>query len=119
MQRKIDEYSKKQENINKILERKVQEKTKELKEQLFIDSLTGLPNRFSLLEDIKKLKKGSLIIINIDDFKEINDYFGHETGDKILKGFANRLKNLFKTKFPKIYRLSGDEFTFLFPDFET
>ncbi|WP_281950692.1 EAL domain-containing protein [Nitrosophilus kaiyonis] len=114
MQEKIFEYSKKQENINKILEKKVLEKTKELRDQLYIDSLTGLPNRFSLLEDIKSIKSGSLIIMNIDDFKEINDYFGQETGDKILKGFANRLRNLIKTKYPKIYRLSGDEFALLF-----
>ena len=114
MQEKIFEYSQKQENVNKLLEKKVKEKTKELQDQLYIDSLTGLPNRFSLLEDIKNIKDGSLIIMNIDDFKEINDYFGHETGDKILKGFANRLRNLIKTKYPKIYRLSGDEFALLF-----
>lgn len=114
MQNKIYDFTKKQESINKILEKKVHEKTKELKEQLYVDSLTGLPNRFSLIENIKEMKNGSVIIINIDDFKQINDYFGHETGDKILKGFANRLRNLIKTKYPKIYRLSGDEFALLF-----
>jgi len=114
MQNKILEYSKKQESINRILEQKVQEKTKELRKQLYTDSLTGLPNRFSIIEKIKDMKKGSVIIVNIDDFKQINDFFGHETGDKILKGFANRLKNLLKTKYPKLYRLSGDEFALLF-----
>ncbi len=114
MQNKIVEYSKRLENVNKILEKKVEIKTKELKEQLYVDALTKLPNRFSLIKDMKKFKKGSLIIINIDDFKQINDFFGHETGDKILKGFANRLRHLIKTDFPKIYRLSGDEFALFF-----
>ncbi|WP_187648245.1 EAL domain-containing protein [Nitrosophilus labii] len=114
MQGKIKDYSKRLESMNKILEKKVEIKTKELKEQLYLDSLTKLPNRFSLVKDIQSAKKSSLIIINIDDFKQINDFFGHETGDKILKGFANRLRNLLKTEFPKIYRLSGDEFALFF-----
>ena len=114
MQTKIIDYSKRVENMNSILEKKVEKKTKELKEQLYIDSLTRLPNRFSLVDDMKNSKYGSLILINIDDFKEVNDFFGYKTGDKILIGFANRLKNVLKTDFPKIYRLSGDEFALFF-----
>ncbi|MCK4874878.1 MAG: HAMP domain-containing protein, partial [Sulfurimonas sp.] len=53
MQHKIIQYSKKQQNINSYLEDKVNEKTLELRKQLYIDNLTELPNRFSLLNDIK------------------------------------------------------------------
>ncbi|MCK9473568.1 GGDEF and EAL domain-containing protein [Sulfurimonas sp.] len=115
MQQKILQYSKKQENINRFLEEKVNEKTLELNAQLYIDALTGLPNRFSMFHEIDKIKDGALLIINIDDFKEINDFFGHVAGDSILKKFSNRLKDIFKdNEFISLKRLSGDEFALLF-----
>lgn len=119
MQKKVRDYSSRLENINKFLEEKVDEKTRELKEQLYIDSLTKLPNRFSLQETVKeskkKNKKISLLIIDIDDFKHINDLFGNEIGDKILKNFSIKLKNLLKKDIStSIYRLSGDEFVIFF-----
>ena len=114
MQQKIRSYALKQENMNKILEEKVQQKTQELKNRLYVDSLTGLPNRFRLQEDLENLNDATLIIINIDDFKELNDLFGHKTGDKILASFAQNIKNLITTNYPKFYRFSGDEFAMLF-----
>ena len=114
MHHKIVAYSQKQEEINKSLEQKVKEKTQELKERLFTDALTSLPNRAKLQEDLDALPEATLMIINIDDFKEINDLFGHKNGDKILKTFAQKLRSLFSTNYPKIYRLSGDEFVLLF-----
>ncbi|MCF6310777.1 MAG: diguanylate cyclase, partial [Sulfurimonas sp.] len=115
MQNKIVEYSKKQQNINKYLEEKVNEKTLELRRQLYIDTLTELPNRFSLLNDIKNFDDGALLIINIDDFKEINDFFGHIAGDDILKMFSHRLSNIFKGKHNiELKRLYGDEFALFF-----
>ncbi|WP_295009533.1 GGDEF and EAL domain-containing protein [Sulfurimonas sp.] len=115
MQQKILQYSKKQKNINHYLEEKVNEKTLELREQLYIDTLTELPNRFSLLNDIFKSREGALLVINIDDFKEINDFFGHVAGDNILKKFSNRLKSMFKNnEHIRLKRLSGDEFALLF-----
>ncbi len=114
MQNRIKKYTLKQENMNKILEEKVQEKTRELRNRLYIDSLTGLANRFKLQEDLAELKDASILIINIDDFKELNDLFGHKTGDRILKDFAAKLKSLINTNNPKLYRLGGDEFALLF-----
>jgi len=115
MQKKIVQYSKKQENINHYLEEKVNEKTLELRAQLYIDTLTGLPNRFSMFQDIMEIDDGAVVIINIDDFKEINDFFGHVAGDIVLKKFSNRLKNMFKESgFIRVKRLSGDEFALLF-----
>ncbi len=114
MQSKIKSYAQHQENMNKELERQVAEKTKELRNRLYIDSLTGLSNRVKLQEDLAEQKDASLIIINIDDFKEINDLFGHKIGDKILQDFTKKLKSLITTNNPKLYRLSGDEFALLF-----
>lgn len=115
MQQKISQYSRKQKNINHYLEEKVNEKTLELREQLYVDTLTGLPNRYSMFNDIVETSDGALLIINIDDFKEINDFFGHIAGDNILKKFSNRLKSMFKDKeYIKLKRLSGDEFALLF-----
>lgn len=115
MQKKISEHSKEQENTNNYLEEKVHEQTLELREQLYTDALTGLPNRLNLINDIASFIDGALLIVNIDDFKEINDFFGHIAGDTILKEFSNRLKNMFKDDDNiKLQRLSGDEFTILF-----
>ena len=115
MQKKILEYSTKQQNINQVLEKTVKEKTLELRQQLYIDTLTGLPNRLSLLNDLSAVKDGALLIINIDDFKEINDFYGHVAGDNILKKFANRLKGMFNdADHIELKRLSGDEFALFF-----
>ncbi len=77
----------------------------------FVDELTGLKTRTALLHDlqIKPNSYASLILINIDRFSDINDYFGYETGDELLKVFANKLQNDHNTA----YRISGDEFALL------
>ncbi|EQB40443.1 diguanylate cyclase [Sulfurimonas hongkongensis] len=115
MQQKISQYSKKQKNINQYLEEKVNEKTLELRKQLYTDSLTKLPNRHSLLNDIISSDDGALLVINIDDFREINDFFGQTAGDYILKSFAYKLNSMFnKKQNTTVSRLSGDEFAIYF-----
>lgn len=74
------------------------------------DTLTGLGSRVSLIDDISKVKKGGLIIINIDRFKEINDTYGHKIGDSVIKEFANRLFNFFSDEDYKLYRVQADVF---------
>lgn len=115
MHKKISQYSNKQKNINQYLEEKVNEKTLELRKQLYTDTLTKLPNRHSLLNNIISNNDGALLIINIDDFKEINDFFGQVAGDDILKSFAYRLNRMFnKKQNATVSRLSGDEFALFF-----
>jgi len=116
MQEKIFDFASKQKDINVYLEKEVDSKTAELRKQLFIDDLTQLPNRRKLFKDIKKTNNdGALLILNIDDFKEINDFYGQNVGDYILIEFAKRLKNLVKDeKNISISRLSGDEFALFF-----
>lgn len=115
MQKKISHYSKEQKNIHQYLEDQVNEKTLELRKQLYTDTLTKLPNRHSLLNDISNSDDGALLIINIDDFKEINDFFGQIAGDDILKDLAYKLGDIFdKDDNITISRLSGDEFAIFF-----
>ncbi len=115
MQSKIFEYSKKQQNINLQLEQKVDEKTSELRRQFLTDPLTKLPNRAATSSALSLAESGAFLIINIDDFKEINDYFGHIVGDDILIKFANRLDSLVhEREVALLSRLSGDEFAILF-----
>ncbi len=116
MQRRITEYSEQQKNINKILEEKVDEKTKELRNQLYTNSLTGLPNRRSLLDNISKHDDGALLIVNIDDFKEINDFFGQAVGDSVLIAFSRKLSDLISNVSEvNLVHLFGDEFALFFP----
>lgn len=84
------------------------------------DTLTGLANRRMLFEYLpialermqRQQQKLALVFIDIDYFKKINDSFGHETGDLLLKAFANRLKRSIRA-YDLAVRLSGDEFVIL------
>jgi len=73
-----------------------------------IDSMTGLPNRVKLVEDLKKNSKVTLALVNIDGFKDINEAYGHDFGDKVLINFAKELKQ--KVGEYTLYRVGGDEF---------
>lgn len=77
------------------------------------DSLTGLYNRHALTMDVKDIyDKGlTLIMFDIDDFKNVNDTYGHEVGDELIKEFAHALKENFPDD--KVYRYGGDEFLIL------
>lgn len=75
------------------------------------DTLTGIGNRLKLINDIKEVKSASLVLINIDNFREINDFYGHKFGDLVISELANRISSTVKTK--KLYRIQGDEFAIL------
>ncbi len=117
---------------NKTLEHKAQQTEKKIQEQaktienlrakLRIDPLTNLFNRHALESDLRKelakIKRYnyplSLIMCDIDHFKEINDTYGHQVGDKILK----KLSELWKQEIREtdsIYRYGGEEFLIIAP----
>lgn len=87
------------------------EKEKIIQKQ-FLDELTSLPNRQKLLNDLKNVINPKIAIINIDDFRNINDFYGFEIGDLLLKKFSDKLSQ-FKTKNLNIYRISSDIFVLL------
>ncbi len=101
----------------------LKEKQKELEELAYYDPLTGLPNRrffFDhanlILESAKRHRTPlTLLLIDLDHFKKINDTYGHEAGDLLLKNFTEVLrKNSRKSDLPA--RLGGEEFALLMPN---
>lgn len=95
----------------------IEEAGSKLLESLGRDNLTGLPNRDSLLADIAVSTGPILFLINIDRFQQINDFYGNEVGDYILKETARRLKKSVITPLEgyeyTVYRLLSDEYAIL------
>lgn len=95
----------------------------ELEDLIYLDSLTGLPNRRCFMErldiELDNAREHNttlaLLFIDLDGFKQINDTFGHKQGDSLLDTVANRLTTLLSNK-TEVYRLAGDEFTVLIND---
>lgn len=98
-------------DINLNLEKRIEEKTNELKIQYNTDSLTGLPNRIKLINDLQNIKDCQLALLDIQDFSELNDFYGIKIGDKVLLEFAERLNELAVNYGVLIYRVSSDVFS--------
>lgn len=103
-------------------QRRQHEIQNELRQQAVTDPLTGLFNRRYVFEqsrlEIKKSRRSgaplSLILLDLDYFKEINDNFGHESGDKVLKSVAGLLKDNSRES-DIICRFGGEEFLLVLP----
>jgi two-component system cell cycle response regulator len=99
------------------LHRQLEQKSAQLKEVASTDPLTGLPNRRAIEEWSNKQIKGAarhgfpiwVVLADLDSFKEINDTFGHEAGDTVLRTFADTLRKLTRIS-DMCGRLGGDEF---------
>lgn len=83
-----------------------------IEHQFYFDSLTGLQNRRRLTEMLELKNNSFLMIINIDSFQEINDLYGDDAGDTLLKEFAKFLQELMP-KEAALFRLHSDEFAYL------
>ncbi|WP_152184081.1 EAL domain-containing protein [Sulfurimonas indica] len=84
-------------------------KTKELQTQYLVDSLTTLPNRNALYEDMKKFSSFHLAILDVASFRDINDSYGVDIGNRVLQVLAQKIKFYLDNTQLKIYRLGGDE----------
>ncbi len=88
-----------------------------IRELAYYDQITGLPNRTLLLERLHKAiascdvngAHGALLIIDLDNFKTLNDTLGHDAGDTLLRLVANRLGDCIREG-DTLARLGGDEF---------
>jgi diguanylate cyclase (GGDEF)-like protein len=93
-----------------------------LEHHALYDTLTDLPNRLMLREEIQKAIGTNayvvLLLLDIDNFKEVNDSFGHQVGDVLLRQMGTRLREPIGASH-LIARLGGDEFAILLPGTET
>ncbi len=113
----IKKLEEQKEEINRL-----REELRRVKEEANIDPLTGLRNRRSfertLSEFFRDFKKFgypfSLIMLDLDNFKNINDTYGHLVGDRVLKEIGNILRNYLRAKDVPA-RTGGEEFTIILP----
>ncbi|MBV5278368.1 MAG: EAL domain-containing protein [Campylobacteraceae bacterium] len=85
----------------------------QLEFQLYTDNLTRLGNRQALEKDISLMEEPKLILLDIDSFKDINEYYGSSVGDYILSEVAYLLRDFVRDKNIKVYRTGADEFALL------
>lgn len=124
-----DNALKELQDLNRTLEMHVEHRTlelknanKELKRIALHDELTGLPNRslifdrlFQAIETAKRQQEPfTIMMMDLNRFKDVNDTLGHDVGDKLLREVGNRLKNALR-HVDTVGRLGGDEFAILFP----
>jgi diguanylate cyclase (GGDEF)-like protein len=104
---------------------KARQHAKNLEHMAVHDSLTGLPNRVSLIEHIEhaiaRAERAkslcAVLFFDLNRFKAINDSLGHPVGDALLKSVVERLKALIRRE-DTLARLGGDEFVLLLTDFK-
>lgn len=102
---------------NKKLERE-----KEIYQMAYNDRLTGLYNRASYMDKVNELERRrkefshiGIAVIDINEFKKVNDTKGHYAGDQILKAAAHSLRTTFGDYKEYIFRMGGDEFLVILP----
>lgn len=94
-----------------------------LHDEAHLDALTNLPNRLSLnslMHDaMLSSREGDYLLavcfLDLDGFKQVNDRFGHQVGDKLLNAAARRMKKVIRER-DEVIRLAGDEFVLLLGD---
>ena len=108
---------------NAALRATQQERMDQLAHQAFHDSLTKLPNRalfgdrlgLALARTNRRRNAVAVLFLDLDDFKPINDRFGHDAGDRLLIAVAERISACVRPE-DTVARLGGDEFTVLLED---
>ena len=107
--------------LHDITERKEAEARREYESRH--DLLTGLPNRRALMDALPVVQSRAarsgrtmgLLFLDLDGFKAINDAFGHDAGDALLRVLADRLRAAVR-RTDSVFRLAGDEFTVVLED---
>lgn len=99
----------------RLLTRRLVDAQRLLAHQVLHDSLTGLPNRVLFAQRLEEaMHDGTfvLIFVDLDDFKDVNDRFGHAAGDDLLRAVGERLRRCI-TDADTLARIGGDEFAIL------
>lgn len=105
------------------LEQSLRSLLDEKRREATTDSLTGVHNRHYFNRHIsRELKRSqrfggelSLLVLDVDHFKQVNDRFGHGVGDEVLRAFAARLKAALPREYDWLARLGGEEFAVVLP----
>jgi diguanylate cyclase (GGDEF)-like protein len=84
-----------------------------LKEQLFVDGLTGLGNRKALNRAMNGMEYPRLILLDIDEFQKINDYFGSTVGDEVLVFVKEELEKVASMHHLQLFRVGPDQFALI------
>ena len=103
----IEHYIGVRHDITKLIET-----SEALTKQSQTDNLTGLGNRFKLLQNIKEAHHPLLALFDIGRFSEINDFYGYALGDELICAFAQKLYAFMQPQF-HLYRINADEFAIL------
>lgn len=90
------------------MQQAIAKQQEELKILASTDTLTNLGNRYKLIKDMNSSSNPALAIVNIDNFSELNDFYGYEKGDYIIKEVGLHLSNLNKDANTNIYHIQGD-----------
>jgi diguanylate cyclase (GGDEF)-like protein len=108
--------------VGTLLLRRVMRQSRQLEQKALFDDLTGLPNRslyFDRLEQAvlmyeNDMRPFSIVVIDLDRFKEVNDKEGHHIGDLLLKHVAEKMSSMIR-RTDTVARMGGDEFMLLLP----
>ncbi|BBB89892.1 MAG TPA: EAL domain-containing protein [Methylomusa anaerophila] len=100
----------------------LKERVTEIQRLAYFDPLTNLPNRASLAEwfqaELERAvtgeSRGAIMFLDLNDFKRVNDLFGHSRGDQLLVQTGSRIETVLRDK-GRIFRLGGDEFIIIIP----
>ncbi len=106
----------------------------DMRKMAYYDSLTGLPNRWSFITNFKRIlqraskdnQRVGLLYIDLDNFKQVNDNFGHEIADQLLCIFSEKLREVIRPtdlivnqNINELARLAGDEFVVVLNDLDS
>ncbi|MDD3343218.1 MAG: bifunctional diguanylate cyclase/phosphodiesterase, partial [Sulfurospirillaceae bacterium] len=96
-----------------VMSQELRQANERLEYQLYSDALTKLDNRRAIERDITLMEDPKLILLDIDSFKDINEYYGNGAGDFVLNEVTFRLKGFAKKHLLHVYRVGADEFALL------
>lgn len=124
--RELKLMEKKLQETNQFLEQRVDERTQQLAKMAATDSLSGLGNRGEVMKHLgielerarRYNKPMCVLMIDLDNFKLINDTCGHQAGDEVIIDSAIILKDLCRTS-DKVGRYGGEEFVIVLPETDT
>lgn len=99
--------------VNRDYYLNLERENRELRERLYFDNLTRLPNSLSFDEEIKSAKNPKVMVIDIDSFVEINNYYGKKIADYVLKEVAKEIDKYARNEGMKTFRIGYDQFVLL------